>query len=335
MHDSIKSWMLNASSLAFRAAALVNVRPFAKAFLRHTFLFNEPKSRSIDRLRRELEFMRRSHTPVNLPEFVSSFCAGDILDGALVFTTDDVHLDVYEVHQEFLDFGVPLAMYIPIGWISSSDTSEAGALVEAVTLIEWYEGEEVVVNFGSRHSLHLSSERKALNIDYILSGREALAEQLDDLCSVIAALPGSHRQRHKQRSTCSWAELHELASSGVYIGSHSISHVPLAKASTQRRQFEICESKRILELKFGSCTTFAYPFGTRGTYDTNTDAELSDAGYSVAFLTHSDVICSDSPALRLPRISLPDAPLALEEFKARVSGAGILPQRFKSALGGR
>jgi hypothetical protein len=95
------------------------------------------------------------------------------------------------------------------------------------------------------------------------------------------------------------------------------------------------ESKRVIESKIGSCTAFAYPSGMRGTYNKSTLAELKAAGFEGAFVTHSDFVTVPSPTFELPRITLPDVPMSLYEFKARVRGGGIPLQKLKRFLGVR
>jgi peptidoglycan/xylan/chitin deacetylase (PgdA/CDA1 family) len=317
------------AAVAFKASTLFSAQPSARALLRHEFLVDgEPKTRSLDRLRRELEWLRKTYGPMTVPNFVSGLVNGIVRDNSLCFTTDDVRLDVFEIAEEFRNFDVPFAVFVPVGWVASQDSSECGALIEAVTLIQWYEGPDVTINFGNGIACHLSPTRKAENVDWILYDLESFSPHLEELCIKIAALPGSHRKRHTRRWACNWSELRELASSGVHIGPHSISHVSMSKTSPLRRQFEIVESKRVIEARFGPCTSFAYPYGTREVHDKSTQSALASAGFQAAFLTHSDIITAASSIFELPRISIPDHPISLAEFKARVRGASILPQRL-------
>ena len=68
----------------------------------------------------------------------------------------------------------------------------------------------------------------------------------------------------------SWDQLRELKANGFTIGSHSIAHSDLSKkddnetdeAYLQRLQYEIADSKKILDTKLSQDTMFfAYPFG--------------------------------------------------------------------------
>jgi hypothetical protein len=326
----LKSLALSSSVAAFKLSALLSAQPAATALLSHNFLFDdEPKAKTLDSLRRKLEWIRKIYNPISVGDLVERLESGSVPDNSLVYTTDDVQLDIFEVSEEFENFGVPLAMFVPVGWIFTEDLSECGALIEAVTLIQWYEGPDIEIEFGNRRRIRLSPAGKAENVDWILTNAELLAHCMEELCTKIAALEGSHRRRHPRRSTCKWSELRELASSGVYIASHSVSHVAISKTSEVRRRFELIESKRAIEGQLGSCTSFAYPYGTRGTYDESTRFALKSAGYKAGFLTHSDVINPSSPTFELPRIFIPDVPVGFPEFTARVRGAGILHQRLR------
>ena len=323
------------AAVAFKASTLFSAEPSARAVLRHKFLVEgEPKTRSLDRLRRELEWLRKTYSPMTIPDFVSGLVKRIVRDNSLVFTTDDMCLDVYEVAQEFRNSGVPFTVFVPVGWVASQDSSECGALIEAVTLIQWYEGPDVRINFGNGSACHLSPTRRAENVDWILCNLKSVSPHLEELCIKIAALPGSQRKRHARREGCNWSELRELASSGVHIAPHSISHVPMSQTSPIRRQFEIVESKRVIEARFGPCTSFAYPYGTREVHDKSTQSALASAGFQAAFLTHSDIITAASSIFELPRITIPDHPISLAEFKARIEGAGILPQRLTRLVQG-
>jgi peptidoglycan/xylan/chitin deacetylase (PgdA/CDA1 family) len=123
---------------------------------------------------------------------------------------------------------------------------------------------------------------------------------------------------------------------GVEIGAHSVTHIRLAAVSALRRQFEIAESKRLCERLAGRCEAFAHPYGTADVHSAATRAELQVAGFSVAFLSHSDFITTRTDAMSLPRFAMPDEPITLAEFRVRASGGGIVVRRLKELLyGGR
>jgi hypothetical protein len=273
--------------------------------------------------------LRSAYRPISIPELLKGLEKGGVPDRSIVVTADDVKLDVYEVSEEFRNFGVPLAVFVCVGWVTLHDFSENDTIIRTVDALEWYRGPDTRIRFGNGYVCDLSASKKSSSIDWILSERGSLLPYLEELRTKISALG---EQRHSKHTICNWSQLQELASSGVYIGAHSISHVQICEMSAVRRNFEINESKRFIEAKFGSCTSFAYPYGSRATHNSCTETELKSAGFQAAFLSHSDIVTEFSPKFRLPRITIPDGPMPLTEFKARVQGGGILFQRLKRLI---
>lgn len=62
---------------------------------------------------------------------------------------------------------------------------------------------------------------------------------------------------------CTWDELREMVGSGVVkIASHSVNHLDMRKLDTNSLEYELKQSKIIIEEKLGSiCDTFVYPYG--------------------------------------------------------------------------
>ena len=64
------------------------------------------------------------------------------------------------------------------------------------------------------------------------------------------------------RDLMGWSGLAELASGGIEIASHSVSHPDLTRLDPQSLENELIDSKNTLEQKLQrSVTSFAYPFG--------------------------------------------------------------------------
>ena len=116
-------------------------------------------------------------------------------------------------------------------------------------------------------------------------------------------------------------ELRQLASGGVAIGSHALSHRSLARlpADTQRTEAE--RSRAVLAALTGRpVESFAYPFGTRADYDDRTTETLRAAGYRLAFTSQHGAITRDSDPLRLPRVKV-EGGESLWMFRAITQGA--------------
>lgn len=67
-------------------------------------------------------------------------------------------------------------------------------------------------------------------------------------------LTGEHVQH------LSWDEIIEMKKWGIEFGSHTMSHRNLMKLDRNEIEYELSESKRILEQKIGECSSISYPF---------------------------------------------------------------------------
>ena len=73
---------------------------------------------------------------------------------------------------------------------------------------------------------------------------------------------GYHETPKGRRPVMSWPELQEWAAAALELGGHTVNHIPLNQASMPRAQWEVLESKRILEQRLGcKVRHFAYPGG--------------------------------------------------------------------------
>ena len=301
-------------------------QPSVSALLFHRFFDpGEHRRQGVERLRRQLEWLRANYTPISLPQFMEGLRSGVLPERAVLVTADDARIDLLGVIEEFKAFDVPLAVFVCAGWTASASKGTGTDLVaRAAVAIQWHEQADVELRFGRNRVFALSQANKAQNIDRLIAECDDLTPDLEELCDRVEGMVDAPPQ------CCTWSDLQGLLAAGVSMGAHSVTHVCMSTTSAIRRRFEIAESKRLCELMLGPCHTFAYPYGTPETQSEATRAELESAGYAAAFLTHSEFITAKSDVFALPRISMPDVSMSLREFKARASGAGIALRRLKA-----
>lgn len=58
----------------------------------------------------------------------------------------------------------------------------------------------------------------------------------------------------------SWKDILEMKEWGIEFGSHTMTHRNLTKMTEADVEYELFESKRILENELGTCTSVSYPF---------------------------------------------------------------------------
>ena len=115
-------------------------------------------------------------------------------------------------------------------------------------------------------------------------------------------------------------ELRELASAGMTIGAHTMSHPMLSQTSPELANAEIVDSRSRLESALEkSVWAFAYPFGDAQSVTPQVLAMPKQAGYEAAFLNFGGGMGTDLPPYALPRVHV-TADMNLGEFDAHVSG---------------
>ena len=303
--------------------------PSASALLFHDFFAaGESRVAGLDRLRRQLGWLRDTFTPISLSQFVAGLETGTVEDHTLVVTADDTLLDLLDVVDVFKTFEIPLAVFTCVGWTAAASRGTGDDVVaRAASALEWHQHDAVEIPFGDGRTFALSPATKADLIDTLILERDAMAPHLAEFCERAESYADC-------RPLCTWQDLRDLISAGVEVGAHSVTHIWLSEVSAVRQRFEVDESLRLCETMLGQCHAFAYPFGTRRAHNNVTRTAIESAGYRCAFLTHSEFITPRSNAFALPRITMPDWPVSDVEFRARTTGVGVLKQRLR-ALSGR
>lgn len=101
----------------------------------------------------------------------------------------------------------------------------------------------------------------------------------------------------------SWDQLAQMQSSGLFsFQSHSVTHANLASLSEEQLMYELTESKRVLEARFGiPVNSIAYPYGTSSPLVWTTTRK---AGYVGGLGTWYSLIQSEGTRYNMPRIKV-------------------------------
>ncbi|HET9308937.1 MAG TPA: polysaccharide deacetylase family protein [Candidatus Sulfotelmatobacter sp.] len=115
-------------------------------------------------------------------------------------------------------------------------------------------------------------------------------------------------------------ELRELASAGMTIGAHTLSHPVLSQASPETAFAEISGSKSRLESVLNTMVwAFAYPFGDKESVTPQILAMPRRAGFEAAFMNEAGGFGAATSPFALARVHV-TAEMRLPEFEASVSG---------------
>uniref|UniRef100_A0A7C6AH32 Polysaccharide deacetylase family protein n=1 Tax=candidate division WOR-3 bacterium TaxID=2052148 RepID=A0A7C6AH32_UNCW3 len=83
------------------------------------------------------------------------------------------------------------------------------------------------------------------------------------------------RNRH-----LNWRQILEMNKYGIIFGSHTMSHRNLTRLNTQELEYELVESKRMLERHLGTIDAISYPFNRVNPYVLK---KVAEAGYRFGF----------------------------------------------------
>jgi peptidoglycan/xylan/chitin deacetylase (PgdA/CDA1 family) len=99
-----------------------------------------------------------------------------------------------------------------------------------------------------------------------------------------------------------WRQVRQLDSAGFWVGSHGVEHeIHHAVQDVEIRRSELADSRQQIEAALGKpCRWFAFP---NGDSHRESNAELRQAGYEIAFTTDVGTITASSDPLHLPRLS--------------------------------
>jgi peptidoglycan/xylan/chitin deacetylase (PgdA/CDA1 family) len=127
-----------------------------------------------------------------------------------------------------------------------------------------------------------------------------------------------HSEQPSDRITA--RELVDAARDGVTIGSHAWTHASLGRMTLDDARTQLVRSRTELTRHVGApVMAFAYPFGTRADFTSETARLVRETGYAVAFTSQHGAIAAGSDPFALPRVKV-EGGEGLRMFRALVNG---------------
>lgn len=304
-----------------------------RSILFHSFFdSNESSANGRDRLKRFCEWLASTYTPLTAHDYIVSITSLASRKNAVFVTFDDAKKSILDCVDIFLDYGIPVTIFAACGWLQDPDEEDLDAvLASVVACFEHYKGPVQTIKLQNGDVLSLGGAERDSEIDTLLNLHCVNPDVVRELWSRSVMQNLSSTGGY---SVCSWAELKSLACDNVSIASHSMSHCRMAGKSSLRLSFEMEGSRRLLQNHFGTCDTFAYPYGTWDVVSDSTTNVLRSAGYTAAFLVAAGFGRSGSPYM-LPRIDIPDGTVDFSLLKSLVRGGQIPLIMLKNQFTGR
>ncbi|MEY8251601.1 MAG: polysaccharide deacetylase family protein, partial [Colwellia sp.] len=108
-----------------------------------------------------------------------------------------------------------------------------------------------------------------------------IESQLDELRALI---PTNISNNEIKSLFMTWHQVAEMVENNMTIGAHSHTHKVFSCLSEAELNFELKESKRLIELNLSdSINSLSYPVGSATTYNKSMYGAISSNGYKLAF----------------------------------------------------
>jgi peptidoglycan/xylan/chitin deacetylase (PgdA/CDA1 family) len=131
------------------------------------------------------------------------------------------------------------------------------------------------------------------------------AQRLRTMEEIRSQFPAGEAQRLLEKfpamQMMTWEEVRQLASTGVFIGSHGVDHeLHHVSQPPDIRVHELSQSRFDIELQTGHpCSAFAFP---NGTFVAESSRELKSSNYRLGFTMQPGSVSSNSDPYLLPRL---------------------------------
>jgi peptidoglycan/xylan/chitin deacetylase (PgdA/CDA1 family) len=236
-----------------------------------------------DNFEAHLNELAKAYRVVSLNKLLEEFQQGEFCPQTVALTFDDGYGDNLTHAVPLLEkYGLPATFFVTSGMIDS-DREFWWDRLEHIFLANDLLPDHLEIHVDHRPrrwNLTTAADRLRAHDDLIrLLGAKPVTEInpfIDNLLS-WAGLAPLGRPSHRVLNS---SELHQLmASPGIEIGSHTVSHTRLSILSLKGQYAEIIESQKQLETLTGKLPRlFSYPFGSRSDFTPETTRLVAEAG---------------------------------------------------------
>ncbi len=258
----------------------------------------------------QMRLLARKYNVVAMEEALHAFTQRTKLPPrAVLITFDDAYYDFGEIAWPILRREkLPVTLFVPTGFPDHPERSF------------WWD---------RLHRAFCQSAQKRIEVAEVgtleLHTPQALRESLKRTQNYVKTLPHSAAmkfvdevymrldgQNAAQKSVLSWDELRQLASEGVTLGAHTVTHPIMTKLSPEGVRYEIKRAQEDLQHEIGkTLPIFCYPSGG---HDDAVVALLREEGFQMAFTTldgQNDLRRADPLRLRRTNITRRTTPMLM------------------------
>ena len=255
---------------------------------------------------KQIRFLKKYFNIIGMEQLRESLTKGTLPGRSVVITFDDGYYDNLLKAKPILEkYQAPAIFFVTTGMIDKNEEFWWDQL-EKIFLSKKVRPKNLELNIGKRY------------YSWELKTKEHVKTAFKNIYSLFRYMPSSIRddalkylldwaevgveQRDTHR-TMNYDEIKELITGGLCsIGAHTMTHCSLAFESLDKQEWEIKESKRRLtEINGEEIYDFAYPFGQKEDFSSETIKIIKKVGFKSVMTTLSGNVYSSTDLYNMPR----------------------------------
>jgi peptidoglycan/xylan/chitin deacetylase (PgdA/CDA1 family) len=252
----------------------------------------------------QMRYLRKSYRILSLDEMVLEMANPGSSEPAVIVTFDDGYRGLFtEAFPILQKYRIPATIFLTV------DAIETGN-------VAWYDRIFLALKVAPGNSLQLELDRP---VHFSFTSSEARMQAAVEIISHLRGVSPELRERccadleSKVRlpeddlrdRMLTWDQIRTMFRGGVSFGSHTMTHPVVSRLSRAVLEWEILESRRILEDRLQSPVRhFAFPFGKEEECGEAAIAALARAGFRSAATTEWGLNTPSTDPFRLRRVQI-------------------------------
>jgi len=237
-------------------------------------------------LKKQIEdLLNYKYNIISLKEAIMLLKTGErIPNKTVVITFDDGYKSMYtSVFPLVKKYQIPVTIFLSVGPLETGRPLFVDALRFAFENTSEIKLDLTSVGL-NQYLLDIEPERMKAISDINHYGQRNSNEHKNELIALIfSKLKLDIEDPRLKNIMLNWSEVKEMHTQGVTFGAHTVSHPIMANIRKEEARSELTISKKLIEDKIGeNVNFFAYPFGSRESYNSEVRKLVEENGFVAA-----------------------------------------------------
>jgi len=232
-----------------------------------------------------VRYLKKKYNIISLEKAVDLLKnKGDMPENTVVITFDDGYRDNYiNAFPILKKYGVPATIFLTAGVIDNGGMLWYDVIVAAFKKTSKTYVDLRHLNLRVYPSTSLSDKSRAAK-EATMSGKHLKTNEKEAFMKIILKELEVHPETNSNsQAMLTWDDIKSTRNSGISFASHGMSHAILTTLSPEEAEFEITESKKIIEEKTGIAVHFfSYPNGGKKDFNEVIIQALKRNNYTAA-----------------------------------------------------